>query len=46
MTIRTSDSYGLDASASNKEIADSTSTVRMTVYYGLDAPIADIEIAC
>jgi hypothetical protein len=46
MTVRTSDSYGPDARASKKEIADSTSTVRTTAYYGPDASIADMEIAC
>jgi hypothetical protein len=46
MTVLKSDSYGPDASASKKEIADSTSIVRTTVYYGLDARIADMEIAC
>jgi len=46
MTVRTSDSYGSDARASKKEIADSTSTVWTTVYYGPDACIADMEIGC
>jgi hypothetical protein len=46
MTIRKSDSYGLDERASKKEITDSTSTVRMTAYYGPDARITDMEIAC
>jgi len=46
MTVRTSDSCGPDARASKKEIADSTSTVRTTAYYGSDARIADMEIAC
>jgi hypothetical protein len=46
MIVRTSDSYGPDARASKKEIADSTSTVQTTACYGLDARIADMEIAC
>jgi hypothetical protein len=46
MTVRTSNSFGPDARASKKEIADSTSTVRTTIYYGLDMRIADMEIAC
>jgi len=35
-----------DARATNMEISDSTSTVRMTAYHGPDARIADMEIAC
>jgi len=46
MTIRTSDSYGPDARASKKEIADLTSTVRTTAYHGPDARITDMEITC
>jgi len=46
MIVRTSDSYFPDERASKKEIADSTSTVRTTVYYGPDVRIADIEIVC
>jgi hypothetical protein len=46
MTVRTSNSYGPDAHASKKEIADSTSTVRTTAYHGPDAGITDMEIAC
>jgi hypothetical protein len=46
MTVQTSDNYGLDACASKKEIADSTSTVRTTAYHGLDVRITDMEIAC
>jgi hypothetical protein len=46
MTVRTSDSNGPDARASKKEIADSTSTVRMTAYYGPDEGITYMEIAC
>jgi len=44
--VRTSDSYGLDACSSKKEIADSTSTVRTTAYHGPDARITDMEMAC
>jgi len=46
MTVQTFDSCGLDARASKKEIADSTSTVRTTSYHGPDARITDLEIAC
>jgi hypothetical protein len=46
MTVRTSDTCGPDARASKKEIANSTSTVRTTAYHGLDARIANMEIAC
>jgi hypothetical protein len=46
MTVQTSDSCSPDARASKKEIADSTSTVRMTSYHGPDARITDMEIAC
>jgi hypothetical protein len=46
MTVRTSDSYGLDERASKKEIAESTSTVRTTAYHGPNARITDMEIAC
>jgi hypothetical protein len=44
--VRTSDSYGSDARATKKEIADSTSTVRTTAYHGPDSRITDMEIAC
>jgi hypothetical protein len=46
MTVRTFDTYGPDARASKKEIADSTSTVRTTAYHGPNACITDMEIAC
>jgi hypothetical protein len=46
MTVQTFNSYGPDARASKKEIADSTSTVRKTTYHGPDARITDMEIAC
>jgi hypothetical protein len=46
MTVWTFDSFGSDARASKKEIADSTSTVRTTAYHGPDVRIADMEIAC
>jgi hypothetical protein len=39
-------SLGPDTRATNMEIADSTSTVRMTASHGLEASIADMEIAC
>jgi len=44
--VQMPDSYGPDARASKKEIADSTSTVWTTAYHGLDARITDMEIAC
>jgi hypothetical protein len=37
---------GPDARATNMEIADSTSTVRMPALHGPDAHITDMEIAC
>jgi hypothetical protein len=46
MIVQTSDSYGPDARASKKEIADSTSTVRKTAYHGPDVRITDMEIMC
>jgi hypothetical protein len=46
MTVRTSDSYGPDARAAKKDIANSTSTVWTTAYHGPDARITDKEIAC
>jgi len=46
MTVRTSNSCGPDARASEKESVDSTSTVRTTAYHGPDARITDMEIAC
>jgi hypothetical protein len=39
-------SLGPDALASSMEIADSTSTIRTIASHGLDARIADMEIAC
>jgi hypothetical protein len=44
--VRTSDSLGPDVRSSKKEIADSTSTVRMTTYHGSDARTSVMEIAC
>jgi len=46
MTVRTSDSCGLDARASKKEITDSTSTVWTTTYHGPDVRITDMEVTC
>jgi hypothetical protein len=45
MIVRTSDSYGPDASASKKEIVDLTSTVQKTAYHGPDVRITGMEIA-
>jgi hypothetical protein len=44
--FQTSINLGPDARSTVKKIADSTSTVRTTAYYGSDACIADMEIAC
>jgi hypothetical protein len=38
--------HGLDAHASDKEIAYSTSIVRTPAYHGLNARSSDLEIAC
>jgi hypothetical protein len=46
IAIRTSDSCGLDAGSSKKEIFDSTSTVRTTAFHGPDTRTSDMEIAC
>jgi len=44
--VRTSDSLGPYARSSKKEIADLTSTVRMTTYHGPDPSTSVMEIAC
>jgi hypothetical protein len=46
MTIRTSDSCGPDARALKKEIANSTSTIWTTAYYGPDVGVPYKEITC
>jgi hypothetical protein len=44
--VWTTVSLGPDARSTDKEIADSTSTVRMPAFHGPDARIADMIIAC